>query len=64
MFLNFLLGVKIFVFIFSILFILRNLYSFIKVLYMKEGRYDASSLNLRLLATSISYVITILILGF
>jgi hypothetical protein len=64
MFLNFLLGVKIFVFIFSILFILRNLYSFIKVLYMKEGRYDASSLNLSLLATSISYVITILILGF
>ena len=64
MFLNFLLRVKIFVFIFSILFILRNLYSFIKVLYMKEGRYDASSLNLSLLATSISYVITILILGF
>ena len=31
---------------------------------MKEGKYDASSLNLTLFATSISYVITILILGF
>ena len=64
MLLEFLLGVRIFIFIFSILIIIRDLYNFIKVLKLKEGKYDANTTNLILLATSISYVITMLIIGF
>ena len=59
-----LLGIEIFAFIFAILIIIRNLYSFIKVLYLKEGKYDASEKNLIVLASAISYVITMLIVGF
>lgn len=64
MLLEFLLGVRIFIFIFSILIIIRDLYNFVKVLKLKEGKYDANTTNLILLATSISYVITMLIIGF
>lgn len=64
MLITFLLGVKIFLFIFALLIILRDLYNFAKVLKLKEGKYDATTTNLVLLASSISYVITMLIIGF
>ena len=59
-----LLGIKIFLFIYSILIIIRDLYTFTKVLRLKEGKYDATTLNLILLGSSISYIITMLIIGF
>jgi hypothetical protein len=61
---TFLLGVRIFIFIFALLIIIRDAYNFVKVLRLKEGKYDATTTNLILLASSISYVITTLIIGF
>ena len=61
---TFLLGVRIFIFIFAFLIIIRDAYNFAKVLRLKEGKYDATTTNLILLASSISYVITTLIIGF
>lgn len=61
---TFLLGVRIFIFIFALLIIIRDAYNFVKVLRLKEGKYDATTTNLILLASSISYIITMLIIGF
>lgn len=61
---TFLLGVRIFIFIFALLIIIRDAYNLVKVLRLKEGKYDATTTNLILLASSISYVITTLIIGF
>ncbi len=61
---TFLLGVRIFIFIFALLIIIRDAYNFVKVLRLKEGKYDATTTNLILLASSISYIITTLIIGF
>lgn len=61
---TFLLGVRIFIFIFALLIIIRDAYNFAKVLRLKEGKYDATTTNLILLASSISYIITMLIIGF
>lgn len=55
-------GIGIFLFVFSILIIIKNLFNFIKVLYLKEGKYDNSRIQQLLLGSSISYVITFLIL--
>lgn len=60
----FLLGVRIFIFIFALLIIIRDAYNFAKVLRLKEGKYDTTTTNLILLASSISYIITMLIIGF
>lgn len=60
---TFLLGVRIFIFIFALLIIIRDAYNFVKVLRLKEGKYDATTTNLILLASSISYIITMLIIG-
>ena len=60
---TFLLGVRIFIFIFAFLIIIRDAYNFAKVLRLKEGKYDATTTNLILLASSISYIITMLIIG-
>lgn len=64
MFDTLLLGIKIFFFIFAILIIVKDLYSFIKIIRLKEGKYNSTNLNSILLGSSISYVITMLIIGF
>lgn len=58
------LGLKIFFFIYSILIVLKNIYSAIKVLSLREGKMDSSNVQLFLLGSSISYIITLLFIGF
>jgi len=60
---TFLLGVKVFLFIFAILIVIRDAYNFVKVIRLKEGKYDATTTNLIVLASSISYILTMLIIG-
>lgn len=61
---TFFLGVRVFLFIFAILIIIRDAYNFIKVIRLKEGKYNATTTNLIALASSISYIFTMLIIGF
>lgn len=61
---TFLLGVKVFSFIFAILIVIRDAYNFVKVIRLREGKYDATTTNLIVLASSISYILTMLIIGF
>lgn len=61
---TFLLGVKVFLFIFAILIVIRDAYNFVKVIRLREGKYDATTTNLIVLASSISYIFTMLIMGF
>ena len=55
---------KIFVFVFCCLVILKNIFEIAKVMYMKEGRVNSSTLNTVGVGLSVSYVITVLITGF
>ena len=61
---TFLLGVKVFLFSFAILIVIRDAYNFVKVIRLREGKYDATTTNLIVLASSISYIFTMLIIGF
>lgn len=61
---TFLLGIKVFLFIFAILIVIRDAYNFVKVIRLREGKYDATTTNLIVLASSISYILTMLIIGF
>lgn len=56
--------VKIFVFIFAILVIIRDLFNLIKVIRLKEGKFELTRTGLISLGCSISYVLTMLISGF
>ena len=58
------LGIRLFVFIFSCLLVLKNLYSFVKVLAMKQGKFEQSKYTAFYLGCAISYIITTLIIGF
>jgi len=59
-----LLFIKIFLFVFSILIVVKNIYSFIKVMYMRQGKIDASRTSEIIFGCAVSYIITILIIGF
>lgn len=59
-----LLYLEVFFFIFAILCIIRDFYGLAKVIRLKEGKLDMGSLRIAMLGISISYVITMLILGF
>ena len=59
-----LLFIKIFLFVFSILIVIKNIYSFIKVMYMRQGKIDASRTSEIIFGCAVSYIITILIIGF
>jgi hypothetical protein len=61
---NLILNIKVFVFIFCILCIIRDTYGILKILKLKEGKYSLSTERLFLLGGSISYVLTMLIMGF
>ena len=56
--------VKLWAFIFCCLIILKNVYSFNKVILTQQGKYNATPKVLITLGTAISYVLTILIIGF
>lgn len=57
-------GIKIFVFVLCVLNIIKNIYNFIKVITTKEGKIDSSTQSEILFGLSVSYVITLLIIGF
>lgn len=56
--------IKLFIFIFSLLFLVKNLYSFVKIIRLHQGKFDSSRNNMIAIGCAISYVITILISGF
>lgn len=58
---EFLIQFKLYLFIMSILFILKNIYSFIKIMRLKEGKLDDSWSHNILLGSAISYIIIFLI---
>lgn len=58
------LGIEIFLFVYAWLIIIKHLYGIIKVMRLKEGKVDTSLFSEITLGSSISYIITMLILGF
>lgn len=56
--------IEIFLFVFASLVVVKNIYSFIKVMKLKEGKVDSSLFSEIVLGSSISYIITMLIIGF
>lgn len=55
---------SIFIFVLSVLFVLKTAYSFIKVLWLKYGKVEESKWGSLLFGLSLSYIITMLIVGF
>jgi hypothetical protein len=55
---------KLFFFILSCLTILKNIYTFIKVIRMEQGKFDNGKYGNLLFGLSLSYIITSLIIGF
>jgi hypothetical protein len=55
---------KLFFFILSCLNLLKNIYSFIKVIKMEQGHFDNGKYGNLLFGISLSYIITTLIIGF
>jgi hypothetical protein len=57
---EFLSSLKFFIFIFSILIILKHLYNVIKVFTLQTGKLETSKAELIVLGCAISYIITII----
>ena len=55
---------KLFIFILSCLNLLKNSYNLIKVIKMEKGHFDNGKYGNFLFGLSLSYIITILIIGF
>lgn len=62
--LEILLFIKIFMFIFCLLNIIKNVYNIIKIMYLQSGGLTNGKYNTLFFGLSLSYVITILIIGF
>jgi hypothetical protein len=60
---SFLFGLKIFVFVFAILYIISRILNVVRVLRLKEGKIDTSRDTLIAIGLALSYIITVLILG-
>lgn len=61
---EFIFQVRLFVFIFSILYLIKYSFKCITVLRLKTGKIDNSTVDLILLGSALSYIITTLIGGF
>lgn len=59
-----LLSLKVFVFIFCILHVLKTIYTFFKVLYLESGSLDNGKNSSLFFGLSLSYILTLLIMGF
>nr|DAN76324.1 MAG TPA: hypothetical protein [Caudoviricetes sp.] len=64
MVLNSLMYVELFVFILSFLEVFREIFGVIKVIKMRSGKVDITGWRLTFLGFSISYILTMIILGF
>ena len=60
---SFLFGLKIFVFVFAVLYIISRILNVVRVLRLKEGKIDTSRDTLIAIGLALSYIITVLILG-
>lgn len=56
--------IRLFVFVFCALLVLRNAFMFTKVLYLKQGKVNTSTLNTVGTGLALSYIVTVLITGF
>jgi len=56
--------IRLFVFVFCVLLVLRNAFMFTKVLYLKQGKVNTSTLNTVGTGLAMSYIVTVLITGF
>jgi hypothetical protein len=56
--------IRLFVFVFCVLLVLRNAFMFTKVLYLKQGKVNTSTLNTVGTGLALSYIVTVLITGF
>ena len=56
--------IRLFVFVFCVLLVLRNAFMFTKVLYLKQGKVNTSTLNTVGTGLALSYIMTVLITGF
>lgn len=58
------LFLKVFIFMLSCLNILKNVYSFIKILYLQDGKFDNGKYGNLFFSLSLSYIVSLLIIGF
>ena len=58
------LQTEIFIFIFAILIVIRNVFNFLQIIRQKEGKFSLTTAGLITLGCSISYIITKIITGF
>ena len=58
------LQAEIFIFIFAILIVIRNVFNFLQIIRQKEGKFSLTTAGLITLGCSISYIITKIITGF
>lgn len=56
--------IKLFIFILSSLEVIREIFGVIKIIKMRSGKIELTGWRLSFLGFSISYILTILILGF
>jgi hypothetical protein len=64
MVLNGLMYLEVFVFILSFLEVFREIFGVIKVIKMRSGKVEITGWRLTYLGFSISYILTMIILGF
>ncbi len=60
---NLLMGLKLYIFIFAVMYILSRVFEVVKVIRLKEGKVDTSKWSMFFTGASISYIITALIIG-
>lgn len=60
---NYLIGLKLYLFVFAVLYLLNRVLEIVKVIRFKEGKVDTSKWSMFFTGASISYIITSLILG-
>ena len=58
------LQAEIFIFIFAILIVVRNLFNFLQIIRQRKGKFSLTTSGLITLGCSISYIITKIITGF
>ena len=56
--------IEIFIFIFCLLNVIKNVYNFIKIMKQHEGKLETSLSSQIMLGLSISYILTAIIIGF
>lgn len=58
------LSAEIFIFVLSCLNVIQNIFKFLKVLWVKQGKFEITTISKLFFGLSLSYIITQLIVGF